>query len=247
MGSFEEERLVQMVRDYIESESTTPICHNNPSKLLQVHETTYDLSLQEILNSVTDAEAEILGRTLWYLKDLEDIGASNNLKKWVVLKLKNDGYEASLCKTYWVSTFDRPSGGYEYIDVMMMKDETGGKPTRLIVEMDFRSQFQLARPTTPYSNLLNSLPLIFVGTEEKLNQIISLLCSAAKQSLKEKGLHIPPWRRTNYMQSKWRSPNCKKVSFSPNWEVGVPKFEPKSDSFCGSSKFNIWAHKILKP
>ncbi|CAK9145735.1 unnamed protein product [Ilex paraguariensis] len=239
MGSFEEERLVQMVRDYIESESTTPFSGTPSKPYYQVHQETTSLafSLQELLQNVTAGETEILEKTIWYLKVLEDnIGVGNNLKEWLVLNLKQDGYEASLCQTSWVSTFVRPSGGYEYIDVLM-KDDSSGKPTRLIVDMDFRSQFELARPTTTYSSLLNSLPSIFVGTEEKLNQTISLLCSAAKQSLKEKGLHIPPWRRVNYMQSKWLSENCKKVSsFSPNW-----------DNFCGSPKSSNRGHSILKP
>ncbi|CAK9141397.1 unnamed protein product [Ilex paraguariensis] len=244
MGSSEEERLVQMVRDYIESESTTPISYT-PSKPLQVcHKTSY-VSLQEILKSVTDAEIEVLGRTLCYLKSLEAIGQANNLKKWVVLNLKKDGYEASLCKTSWATAFGRLSGDYEYIDVMT-KDDSGGKPVRFIVDIDFRSQFEVARPTPTYKVLSNSLPSIFVGTEEKLNQIISILCSAAKQSMEERGLHIPPWRRTNYMQSKWLSENCKKVSFSPNREVGFPKFESESGLFCGSFKFRNWTHTILK-
>lgn len=99
-------------------------------------------------------------------------------------------------------------------------DENGDKSERLIVDIDFRSQFELARPTSTYKELTNTLPCIYVGSEEKLENIISLLCSAAKQSLKENGLHIPPWRKVSYMQSKWLSKHCKKVSISPNMEFG---------------------------
>ena len=105
-------------------------------------------------------------------------------------------------------------GDYEYVDVMMKDMSHGGEAARLIVDMDFRSQFELARPTSTYSDLLTSLPSIFVGTEEKLVSILSLLCSAAKQSLRESGLHMPPWRKANYMQSKWLSHNCKKITFT---------------------------------
>lgn len=96
------------------------------------------------------------------------------------------------------------------------------RSTRLIVEMEFRSQFELARPTQTYKELLNCLPSMFVGTEDRLNRIISLLCSAAKDSLKEKGLHIPPWRKAKFMQSKWVSKNCSKISI----DVGL---EPNAD------------------
>lgn len=101
---------------------------------------------------------------------------------------------------------------YEYVEVMMR--DSNNKEVRLIVDIDFRTQFEVARPTQVYQELTNALPLIFVGTEDKLEKLISLICSAIKQSLKEKGLHIPPWRKVSYMHSKWLSHNCKRVSFS---------------------------------
>lgn len=114
------------------------------------------------------------------------------------------------------------TGDYEYIDVMV-RDSNGDdeEPTRLIVDMDFKSQFEVARPTATYKELINTLPSVFVGSEEKLNQIISLLCSAAKNSLKERGLHVPPWRKANYMRSKWLSKECKKVSLSTDMDLGM--------------------------
>lgn len=105
-------------------------------------------------------------------------------------------------------------GDYEYIDVMMKSSES--EQLRVIVDTDFRSQFEVARPTEAYKELSSFLPCIFVGTEHRLHTIISLLCAAAKQSLKESGLHVPPWRKASYMQSKWLSQNCKKIiPFSP--------------------------------
>ncbi|KAK1551028.1 hypothetical protein Q3G72_028843 [Acer saccharum] len=106
--------------------------------------------------------------------------------------------------------------------------------TRLIVDMEFRSQFEVARPTRGYKELINTLPVIFVGTEEKLNKIICLLCPASNQSLKEKGLHIPPWRSDTYMQSKWLSKNFKRVSFSSNNidQLGMDQNKEKSASKC---------------
>ena len=113
------------------------------------------------------------------------------------------------------------AGDYEFVDVMIGDDQQhSGKGkatlTRLIVDIDFRSHFELARPTQSYKKLVDTLPSIFVGTEERLGNVVSLLCSAAKQSLKENGLHIPPWRKANYMLPKWLSDNCKKISISPN-------------------------------
>ncbi|KAL7167482.1 hypothetical protein ACSBR2_038026 [Camellia fascicularis] len=61
-----------------------------------------------------------------------------------------------------------------------MKDSTGGgdETVRLVVDMDFKSQFELARLISTYSELTASLPSIFVGSEEKLMEIICLVCLA---------------------------------------------------------------------
>lgn len=114
---------------------------------------------------------------------------------------------------------------------------------RLIVDIDFKSQFELARPTPAYKQLIDSLPLIFVGTEDKLIQIIFLLCSAAKQSLRERGLHVPPWRTAAYMQSKWLSPPG---SAHPKEETTNAKDTKKSGAHSNFiSSNNKWAPPIV--
>ncbi|KAK2985448.1 hypothetical protein RJ640_006744 [Escallonia rubra] len=231
MGSSEEEKLMQMVQDFIESETATPISHAAFSPIPLCHNPMH-VSLKAILERISDAESEILEKILLYLNDMEAMGEANNImKRWIVSRLKMDGHEACLCTTSWISIFGPPSAalefkdGYEYIDVMM-KDEGDGtnEATRLIIDMDFRSQFEIARATPLYTELKNALPSIFVGTERKLNKIISLLCTAAKQSLRESGLLIAPWRKASYMRSKWLSENCRKISVSPSREAaGIVK------------------------
>ncbi|XP_048437149.1 uncharacterized protein LOC108867518 isoform X2 [Pyrus x bretschneideri] len=217
MGSLTEEELMQMVRDFNESYSSDSSSAAPNSNPLSPNRQPKFLTLQDLIWKAIDCEIEILEKILKYLRDTGAVVEPNSLKnKWVVMKLNEDGYEASLCKTSWVSSFRLPKGGYEYVDVMVREKNNnvkdGGKVTRLIVDMDFRSQFEVARPTQNYKQLKDTLPTIFVGTEQKLDEIISLLCSAAKQSLRESGLHIPPWRQASYMQSKWLSKDCKKIS-----------------------------------
>lgn len=137
-------------------------------------------------------------------------------------------------------------GQYEYIDIIMQEDH--GVSVRLIIDIDFKSQFELARPTPTYAELTNTLPSIFVGDENKLSRIVSLLCSAAEQSLRERGLHIPPWRRTAYMHSKWlshchkapsatsfRSTKCVRVSSNKFSKWTPPKVKPKGKNLGGGS------------
>ncbi|GMY12224.1 hypothetical protein FCV25MIE_07463 [Fagus crenata] len=206
MSSSEEERLVQMVEDFIESESSSPIFSASSACLPH----TQYLTLQEIVGSGTQVEAEILESVLRHIRsNKREAKKTSSLKKWLVMKHKMDGYNASLCHTSCLTSLGCPAGDYECIDITMQNEN--GDPMRLIVDIDFKSQFELARPTPTYKELTDILPHIFVGTEDKLNKIISILCSAAKQSLRERGLHIPPWRTITYMQSKWLS-GCHKVS-----------------------------------
>ena len=99
------------------------------------------------------------------------------------------------------------AGDYEYIDVVVAAGEDGAgaatSSSRLVVDIDFRSQFQLARPAPWYAHLWARLPAVFVGPRARLRTAVSLLCAAAQRSLRESGLHVPPWRRSGYMQAKW--------------------------------------------
>ncbi|PON76306.1 hypothetical protein PanWU01x14_037240 [Parasponia andersonii] len=231
--SIAEEQLTQMVRDFIESESASsePVV---PAHIdLNHHQPTYIDTLQEIIWRAMDIEVEILEKILMYVRNTGSLIEPKDVNKWVVLRLKIDGYEASLCKTSWVSFLGQTKGAYEFVDVM-----TSGK--RVIIDMDFRSQFELARPSSSYKKLIETLPSIFVASEEKLENVVSLLCSAAKESLKESGLLIPPWRKPSYMLPKWFSENCKKFSLSPNslttMELGIMG---KSDGKCTGTRYDL--------
>lgn len=240
--SEDDKQLSQMSKDFASRPSTVtdscffPIelgstisdsCFSPPSLPLQLDDNPTYFSLQEIMEETPEAEAEIYGKILFYLGAMKSMEKLNTLKKWIVFRLKMDNYEAHLCQTSWSTPFGPPSvfkfrGDYDFVEVVMREKEKC-KEMRLIVDMDFRSQFELARPTANYQELTNALPLIFVGSEEKLEKLISLTCFAAKHSLRERGLHIPPWRRAKYMHSKWLSQNCKRVSFS---EENMSAFGP---------------------
>ncbi|KAK7247559.1 hypothetical protein RIF29_42444 [Crotalaria pallida] len=205
MGSLEEEELARMVQDFIESESTSPTSSATSNCHAFNHGTQYFI-LQDILRSECDkaAVAKVLKYVLKHMRDRQGAEKITILSRWLVMRMKKDDLNASLCQTSWATSSGCPAGEYEYIEVIT-EDENYANPMRLIVDIDFRSQFELARPTQHYKELTDSLPVIFVGTENKLCKITSILCSAAKQCLREKGLHVPPWRTTAYMQSKWLS------------------------------------------
>lgn len=104
---------------------------------------------------------------------------------------------------------------------------------RLIIDIDFRSEFQIARSTSSYKAILQSLPYIFVGKTDRLIQIVAIASEAAKQSLKKKGMHIAPWRKADYMKSKWLSPHTRltppKTADLPLNDAVEADTEPKLD------------------
>ncbi|KAL4367509.1 hypothetical protein GQ457_05G002980 [Hibiscus cannabinus] len=109
------------------------------------------------------------------------------------------GYDASICKSRWEKSPSYPAGEYEYIDVIIDGE-------RLLIDIDFRSEFEIARSTKTYKSILQMLPFIFVGKADRLQRIIAIVSEAGKQSLKKKGMHVPPWRKAEYVSAKWLSP-----------------------------------------
>ncbi|KAL2906738.1 Urease accessory protein UreF [Bienertia sinuspersici] len=199
MGSLEEEKLLQMVHDFIESSDSSSSSTTNSSSLLShsfsnsptsqkhvhfLHSTRY-FTLQEILRKKTKEEEEIEEKVIKYMKNKMDMEKTTRFKKWVVKCLKMDGFRASLCHTSWITTPSCPCGNYEYIEILEEDDPKEGM-TRIIVDIDFKSQFEVARPTQSYTELSSKIPMIFVGNEDKLNRIITILCSAAQDSLRER-------------------------------------------------------------
>lgn len=114
------------------------------------------------------------------------------------------------------------SGEYEYIDVVVQ----GGE--RMLIDIDFISEFEIARSTGAYKAILQSLPYIFVGKPDRLGQIVSIVSEAAKQSLKKKGMHFPPWRKAEYMRAKWLSPHTRASAQSQN-DAAVVSEQPGAD------------------
>ncbi|CAA7046148.1 unnamed protein product [Microthlaspi erraticum] len=111
------------------------------------------------------------------------------------------GYDAAICKSHWGDSrkIVCHAGEYEYLDVMI-----GGE--RVLIDVDFKSKFEIARPTKKYKTISETLPYVFVGQVDRLKKVVVVVSKAAKKSMLKKGLHVPPWRRAKYLLTKWLSP-----------------------------------------
>lgn len=96
------------------------------------------------------------------------------------------------------------AGDHEYIDVVNYNNS--GSSERLIIDIDFRSHFEIARAVQSYNRILNSLPVVYVGSLTKLKQFLQVMAEAGRSSLKQNSMPLPPWRSLAYLQAKWQSP-----------------------------------------
>lgn len=76
---------------------------------------------------------------------------------------------------------------------------------RMIIDIDFRSHFEIARAIDSYDAILKSLPVVYTGYWPKLKQLLQVMAEAAKSSLKQNSMPVPPWRSLGYLQAKWQS------------------------------------------
>ncbi|MED6150621.1 hypothetical protein PIB30_074124 [Stylosanthes scabra] len=156
--------------------------------------------LKGLASSASVSERNLLAETAKIVEKNKICKSKDgSCRKIVTQDLINLGYDASICKSRWEKFSSYPAGEYEYIDVMIGKE-------RFIIDVDFRSEFEIARSTKAYKAILQNLPYIFVGKCERLQRIVAVVSEAAKQSLKKKGMHVPPWRRAEYVRAKWLSP-----------------------------------------
>ncbi|KAJ0244345.1 Uncharacterized protein HA466_0189940 [Hirschfeldia incana] len=126
------------------------------------------------------------------------------LRRKLMSLLRELGHNAAICKTKWKSSGGGlTAGNHEFIDVFYTPIATSSQTVRYIVDIDFKSQFEIARPTAQYVRVLQSIPAIFVGRGEDLKRILRLVCDAARVSLRSRGLTLPPWRKNRYVQTRW--------------------------------------------
>ncbi|XP_071722567.1 uncharacterized protein [Rutidosis leptorrhynchoides] len=163
----------------------------------------------------------------------------SNLSRQVMSYLREIGYNAAVCTTKWESSGGLTAGSYEYIDVQ-------ATASRHIIDLDFVSEFEIARPTSAYTRLIQSLPRVFVGRSEELKTILKLMCDEAKRSLKSRELLLPPWRKNRYMQSKWFGP-CRRTVNSIPTVTATPKAVPKVNGaiHCRSVGFDVGSNSSL--
>lgn len=215
-GSADSEHdLAAMVHDFMENgsygsdfpeSSDSENGLSNGSRLLETLQTLkYNVTSREkeLLTILTKLSLSIKEIDLVCLKPGIDC-KGGCIRRLLVKHLRLSGYDAAVCSSKWSNSGKVPGGEYEYIDVVF--DGNDDESDRLIVDVDFQSQFAIARPTHSYATAMKFLPVIFTGSPKKLGLVLQAMAEAAKLSLSQNSMPLPPWRTLDYMKSKWMSP-----------------------------------------
>ncbi|ERN20493.1 uncharacterized protein LOC18448909 [Amborella trichopoda] len=165
----------------------------------------------------------------------DENGCRSCIRRDVVCYLQKAAYDSALCKSKWRSSPSTPPGEHEYIDVVQASTQER-RAARVVIELDFRAEFEMARGNNEYNRLVARLPELYVGKPERLRTIVKAVCSAAKQCMKENKMHIAPWRRHKYMHNKWLGPykRTNPSPFSPSSTIDTTTYSPTSRDGDGS-------------
>ncbi|THG05283.1 hypothetical protein TEA_011237 [Camellia sinensis var. sinensis] len=140
--------------------------------------------------------------------DKSDSCSASCIRLSLVKLLQSSGYDAAICATKWQVVGKIPGGDHEFIDVINHCED--GCSERYIIDIDFRSHFEIARAVRSYDVVLRALPPVYVGSISKLKQLLQAMVEASRLSLKQNSMPLPPWRSLAYLQAKWES-TCQRV------------------------------------
>lgn len=175
----------------------------------QFHKRDVDQCGSDLLSAVRSILLSMNENDLHVVKADGQCSASC-IRQLLVKYLRIAGYDAAVCSSKWQGFDKVPGGDHEYIDVVV--NGNVGASERMIIDIDFRSHFEIARAVQSYDVILSSLPVVYVGSEARLKQFLQIMVDAAKYSLRQNSMPLPPWRSLAYLQAKWQSKHERKLS-----------------------------------
>nr|XP_043622205.1 uncharacterized protein LOC122593818 [Erigeron canadensis] len=168
-------------------------------------------NLHTTLFRTTSLESKIRSITKEILKEVANVclcsipvvgGCQSCKMREICSRLQNSGYNSAICKSKWKSSLDIPSGEHTFVDVIDNTNPKKGE-VRVIIELELRGQFEMKKGSQEYNNLVSKIPEVFVGKFDRLQSVVKIVTNAAKKCMKEKKMHLGPWRKQEYMQAKW--------------------------------------------
>jgi uncharacterized protein (TIGR01615 family) len=185
---------------------------------VQLYKVSIDQYERDLLSVVHSLILSINEETKHHQPEKSEICNASCIRFSLVKLLQSSGYDAAINSTKWQGFGKIPGGEHEFIDVINHHNNT--ESDRYIIQLDFRSHFEIARAVKPYNSLLKSLPPIFVGSTSKLKKYLQTMEKAAKSSLKQNSMPFPPWRSLAYLEAKWELTSPREINLSSKNDNG---------------------------
>jgi len=77
------------------------------------------------------------------------------------------------------------------------------KGATIIIDCNFRSSFVVARSSYYYSKIVEELPEVFVGNEDRLRLLVAFMSEQLKRNFETTRMDCPPWRDTRSLLNTW--------------------------------------------
>ncbi|KAL8249061.1 hypothetical protein R6Q59_005929 [Mikania micrantha] len=142
-------------------------------------------------------------------------GCRRCLHREISDRLQRAGYNCGICKAKWNNLKQIPAGEHTYIEVLDTSNYKKGV-LKVIIELNFRAEFEMVKGSQEYNRLISLLPEIYVGKTERLQSLIKILCLASKKCMADQKMHMAPWRKLKYMQAKWQGVRESELVLSPD-------------------------------
>ncbi|GMI83849.1 hypothetical protein like AT4G32480 [Hibiscus trionum] len=147
--------------------------------------------LQATLRRTTCLETRIRQATKEALGEIEQCGCRaggcrNCLQRELSVRLQKSGFNCYICKSKWRSSPEIPSGEHTYLEVVDKSSNPKKGEVRVVIELNFRAEFEMARANEDYNKLIARLPELLVGKTERVNALIKILCDLERRPQKPK-------------------------------------------------------------
>mmetsp|Transcript_34273 Transcript_34273/g.108620 ORF Transcript_34273/g.108620 Transcript_34273/m.108620 type:complete len:280 (+) Transcript_34273:74-913(+) len=160
--------------------------------------------LEALVMPSTSTESKIAEQVRWEMKRCEGMGLrGEDACVEVAAALNRHGYNARVVQSKAEKADYLRSMNHTFVLVYVCAK--GGHWQPLVVDPAFRNQFTIARPTNEYEQLVNLVPHEFVGTMDRLSEVVEFLSRRLQESFKVVGMACPPWRERQALMSKWFS------------------------------------------
>ena len=71
------------------------------------------------------------------------------------------------------------------------------------MEPNLREQFEMPRPSPLFRSVLAALPDVFVGTEARLETLVTWLAERVRDAFAAAEMALPPWRQPAALLARW--------------------------------------------